>query len=72
MASGTLCAILSLPTELRLRIYEVVIPEIPLCVHRTVYSGLLYACKQIQYEIEPIILAAMNTNLIRIGEICLR
>jgi hypothetical protein len=72
MASGTLRTTLSLPTELRLRIYEVVIPENPLCVHRTVYSGLLYACKQTQYEIELIILAAMNTDLMRIEEICLR
>jgi hypothetical protein len=70
--SGTLCAILSLPTDLRLRIYEFVITEIPLCVHRTVSSGLIYACKQTQYEIEPIILAAMNTDLTRIEEICLR
>jgi hypothetical protein len=72
MESGTLCAMLSLPTELRLRIYVFVIPETPLCVHRTVSSGLLYACKQTQYEIEPIILAAMNTDLTRIEEICLR
>jgi hypothetical protein len=71
MGNDTLCAFLRLPAELRLRTYDFVIPEVPLLVHRIVYSGLLYACKQTRYELERIILTAMNIELTRITEICL-
>jgi hypothetical protein len=71
MANDALCALLKLPAELRLRIYEFVIPEVPLFVHQIVYSGLLYACKQTRSEIEPIILKDMATELTRIAGICL-
>jgi hypothetical protein len=71
MANGTLCALLRLPTELRLRIYDFIIPEVPLLVHRIVYSGLLYSCKQTRYELERIVLTAMNNELTQITEICL-
>ena len=55
---------LMLPTELRLRIYNHVIPTVPLSEPRSQYIGLLYTSKQTQLEVEPEILAAMRKALV--------
>lgn len=56
--------LLRLPAELRLRIYDHVIPTVPLSEPRSHYIGLLYASKQIRSEVEPEILKAMRNALI--------
>ncbi|OAL07712.1 hypothetical protein IQ06DRAFT_289382 [Phaeosphaeriaceae sp. SRC1lsM3a] len=55
--------LLSLPAELRLRIYDYVIPEVPLSEQRSQYVGLVYSSKQIRSETEPEVLKAMRDAL---------
>ncbi|KAF1962146.1 hypothetical protein CC80DRAFT_155578 [Byssothecium circinans] len=51
--------LLSLPPELRLRIYFYLIPNIPLSSPATQFTGLLYSCKYIRSELEPEIIKLM-------------
>lgn len=55
--------LLTLPTELRLRIYNYAIPTVPLSEPRSQYIGLLYTSKQIRSEVLPELLAAMRCAL---------
>jgi hypothetical protein len=48
-------SLLDLPAELRLRIYNCFIPENPLQVPTEEFAGLLYSCKHIHSELEPIV-----------------
>ncbi|KAH7408122.1 hypothetical protein DE146DRAFT_362983 [Phaeosphaeria sp. MPI-PUGE-AT-0046c] len=55
---------LGLPAEIRLQIYDYIIPLVPLSKPRSDYVGLLYTSKQIRSEFEPEILKAMRPALV--------
>jgi hypothetical protein len=71
MHDTTPCALLLLPAELRLQIYNYVIPKVPLSQPRTQYSGLVFSCKQTRAEMEPTILKIMHDVLAGIAKTCL-
>lgn len=52
--------LLQLPTELRLQIYEYVVPAIPLRAPKNEFLGLAQTCQQLRAEVVPIILRAMR------------
>jgi hypothetical protein len=60
MHKTTHSPLLSLPAELRLEIYAHIIPPIPLAEPRSHYAGLVYTCKQLRLEFEPLILKRMQ------------
>lgn len=62
--------LLSLPAELRLRIYEFVVPIIPLTAPPSEYNGLLYSCRVIRNEMEPEILKRMIAFLLERQDNC--
>jgi hypothetical protein len=70
MNDNTPCHFLLLPAELRLQIYNYVIPEVPLRQPRTQYSGLVFSCRQTRAELEPTILKVMRDVLAGIAEAC--
>jgi hypothetical protein len=51
--------LLVLPAELRLHIYNYVVPAIPLHAPRSEYTGLVYSCRQTRAEMMPMVLARM-------------
>jgi hypothetical protein len=55
--------LLTLPAELRLRIYNHVIPMVPLSEPRSQYIGLLHTSQQLRSEVLPELLAAMRRAL---------
>jgi hypothetical protein len=55
--------ILDLAAELRLEIYDYVIPQVPLSVPRSQYAGLVYACRQMKMEVEPLVVKRMQRIL---------
>ncbi|KAF2250895.1 hypothetical protein BU26DRAFT_517680 [Trematosphaeria pertusa] len=57
-------ALLTLPTELRLHLYDFVVPEVPLSVPASQYTGLLYSCTRIRDELQPEILKHMTAFLL--------
>ena len=63
--------LLRLPCELRLRIYDELVPIIPLKSDSrpTQFTGLLCSCKAIQYELEPEISKRMATAIAEIADL---
>ena len=59
--------LLRLPCELRLRIYDGLLPIIPLKSDSppTQFTGLLYSCKTIQHELEPEICKRIATAIVK-------
>jgi hypothetical protein len=60
----------SLPAELRLHIYDLVLPSIPLSAPRSQYAGLLYSKKLIRHELQSEILKRMEAFLCDIQQRC--
>jgi hypothetical protein len=66
----TTSPLLALPTELRLLVYDFVIPPIPLSGPPVQYTGLLYSCHLIRHELVPEILKRMTTFLYSVQARC--
>jgi hypothetical protein len=62
--------LLDLPTELRLRIYDFVVPPIPLSAPPAQYTGLLCSCRLVRYELGPEILKRMVAFLNKVQARC--
>jgi hypothetical protein len=62
-------SLLELPTELRLQIYSYFLPDVPLSVPPNEFTGLLYSCKTILYELEPEICKRLTVAVNAIDEL---
>jgi hypothetical protein len=62
--------LISFPAELRLRVYNFVLPQIPLSAPPSQYTGLLYSCRLVRQELEPEILKRMTAFLFDIQGRC--
>jgi hypothetical protein len=62
-----MASLLSLPIELRLQIYDFVIPKMVLTIEAKHYMGLLHTCQEIRHKIEPETCKAMALCVSRIA-----
>ena len=62
-----MASFLNLPVELRLHVYDYVIPERAFKVHSDRYMGLLHTCRKIRNEFEPEMCKALAIRVSRIA-----
>jgi hypothetical protein len=72
MEDKTGSPLLDLPAEIRNRVYEHVVPDVPLRYPRSNYVGLVYSSKQLRSELEPIVITKTVAWLEVIADSCLR
>jgi hypothetical protein len=72
MEDKTGSPLLDLPAEIRNRVYEHVVPDVPLRYPRSNYVGLVYSSKQLRSELEPIVITKTVAWLEVITESCFR
>jgi hypothetical protein len=62
-------SLLELPTELRLQIYSYFLPDVFLSVPPNDFTGVLYSCKTILYELDPEICKRLTVAVNAIDEL---